>query len=283
MEKNKKAAVMRSLLSVIKHCILIISAFLALFPVYIVVINSAKARLEIFNSPYIPPTPDTWDLVGYDTVFARSDFVLYYKNSLTVMIVSVILILILSSFVAHALTEYKFRCTNFLKVYFMLGMVIPIRLGAVGILRIMKAAHLTNSLWALILVYTVAGMPLAVFIMTQFFSQIPSSLKEAARIDGASEFSIYTMCCQLSRPAIASVAALSISPIWNDIWWPLILASDSSVMTVTLGAQQFMGQFSADWNALLAALSMAIVPLIIFYVLFSKYVMSGTIDGALKG
>jgi raffinose/stachyose/melibiose transport system permease protein len=151
------------------------------------------------------------------------------------------------------------------------------------VLKIMTALKLTNTLWALILIYAVAGMPLAIFILTQFFRQIPSTLKEAARIDGASEFHIYLMCVKLIRPAIASVAALSVSPIWNDIWWPLILASTKDVMTVTLGAQQFLGQFSTNWNALLAALSMAMIPLVILYVLFSKYVMSGMIEGAVKG
>ena len=246
-------------------------------------LNSVKARLAIFNHPYALPTPQTWDLVGYATVFSRSDFLLYYKNSLIVITCSLFLILFLGSLVSYALTEYRFRGRNVMFIYFILGIMIPIRLGSVGVLKIMSALKLTNTLWSLVLIYAVAGMPLAIFILTQFFRQIPSTLKEAARIDGASEFHIYLMCFKLIRPAIASVAALSVSPIWNDIWWPLILASTKDVMTVTLGAQQFLGQFSTDWNALLAALSMAMIPLVILYVLFSKYVMSGMIEGAVKG
>jgi raffinose/stachyose/melibiose transport system permease protein len=267
----------------VKHAILIFSAAAALFPVLIIVMNSVKERLAIFNHPYALPTAETWDIIGYTTVFLRSDFVLYYKNSLIVIVCALFLILLLGSLVSYALTEYRFRGNNVLFIYFILGIMIPIRLGSVGVLKIMTALKLTNTLWALILIYAVAGMPLAIFILTQFFRQIPSTLKEAARIDGASEFHIYLMCVKLIRPAIASVAALSVSPIWNDIWWPLILASTKDVMTVTLGAQQFLGQFSTNWNALLAALSMAMIPLVILYVLFSKYVMSGMIEGAVKG
>ncbi len=283
MNVNTKSRVMIRIASVIKHAILVFSAAAALFPVLIVMLNSLKARLEIFNHPYALPTAQTWDTVGYATVFSRSDFLLYYKNSLIVIVCALFLILFLGSLVSYALTEYRFRGSNALFIYFILGIMIPIRLGSVGVLKIMSTLKLTNTLWALVLVYAVAGMPLAIFILTQFFRQIPSTLKEAARIDGASEFHIYLMSVQLIRPAIASVAALSVSPIWNDIWWPLILASKKDVMTVTLGAQQFLGQFATDWNALLAALSMAMVPLVILYVLFSKYVMSGMIEGAVKG
>ena len=283
MNENERARIYTALAKVLKHLILIFSSLLALFPVLIVVLNSFKARLAIFKTPYSLPSKESFDLVGYRTVFARSNFLLYYKNSLLVMLGALVLILILGSLVSFALTEYQFKGASFFSVYFILGMIIPIRLGSVGILKIMMALKLTNTLWSLILIYAVAGMPLAIFIMTNFFRQIPRDIKEAAKLDGASELQIYLFCLKVISPAIASVAALSVSPIWNDIWWPLVLASKENVVTVTLGAQQFVGQFSSDWNALLAALSMAMVPLIILYIVFSKYVISGMVEGAVKG
>ena len=199
------------------------------------------------------------------------------------MLGALFLILFFGTMAAYAIAEYKVKISNFLFVYFLIGIIVPIRLGSVGILEIMVNLHLTNTLTGLILIYTVAGLPLAIFILTQFFRQIPVSLKEAARIDGASEWKIYLMTLNYIKPAIASVAAFSVAPIWNDIWWPLIIAPAEEVCTVTMGAQKFLGQFSNDWNALLSALSMAMVPLVLLYLIFSKHIMRGLVDGAVKG
>lgn len=269
--------------SVGKHAVLISFSILALFPILVIVINSFKERTAIFSNPYSIPNSDTFSLIGYETVLERSNFTLYYKNSLIIMLGALFLILFFGTMAAYAIAEYKVKISNFLFVYFLIGIIVPIRLGSVGILEIMVNLHLTNTLTGLILIYTVAGLPLAIFILTQFFRQIPVSLKEAARIDGASEWKIYLMTLNYIKPAIASVAAFSVAPIWNDIWWPLIIAPAEEVCTVTMGAQKFLGQFSNDWNALLSALSMAMVPLVLLYLIFSKHIMRGLVDGAVKG
>lgn len=266
-----------------KHLILILFSLLALFPVLLIVVNSFKERAAIFNSPYRLPNAETWSLKGYETVFKRSDFILYYKNSLIIMIGALLLVLFLGTLASFAIVEYRMRITELLFLYFLIGIIVPIRLGSVGILEIMVKLHLTNSLLGLILIYTVAGMPLAIFILTQFFRQVPQELKAAARIDGAGEWKLYLMTLNFVRPAIAAVATFSIAPIWNDIWWPLIIAPADKISTVTMGAQKFLGQFSNDWNALLSALSMAMIPLIVLYLIFSKNIMKGIVDGAIKG
>lgn len=269
--------------SISKHAILIGASALALFPILVILINSFKARTAVFGNPYSLPNAETFSMKGYDTVFKRSDFVLYYKNSLIIMLCALILILLFGTMASYAIVEYDLRISKFLFVYFLIGIIVPIRLGSVGILEIMVGLNLTNTLTGLVLIYTVAGLPLAVFILTQFFRQIPVSLKEAARIDGANEWQIYRMTLHFIKPAIASVAAFSIAPIWNDIWWPLIIAPADKVCTVTMGAQKFLGQFSNDWNALLSALSMAMIPLVLLYLVFSKNIMKGIVDGAIKG
>ena len=269
--------------SVGKHAVLISFSILALFPILVIVINSFKERTAIFSNPYSIPNSDTFSLIGYETVLERSNFTLYYKNSLIIMLGALFFILFFGTMAAYAIAEYKVKISNLLFVYFLIGIIVPIRLGSVGILEIMVNLHLTNTLTGLILIYTVAGLPLAIFILTQFFRQIPVSLKEAARIDGASEWKIYLMTLNYIKPAIASVAAFSVAPIWNDIWWPLIIAPAEEVCTVTMGAQKFLGQFSNDWNALLSALSMAMVPLVLLYLIFSKHIMRGLVDGAVKG
>jgi raffinose/stachyose/melibiose transport system permease protein len=158
----------------------------------------------------------------------------------------------------------------------------PIRLGTVSILKLMVALGLVNTLVALILVYLAMGIPLAVFILTQFFRQVPKELKDAARIDGAGEYRIFMLTLPLVKPGLAAVAVFTMLPVWNDLWFPLILAPGESTKTVTLGVQVFLGQFVSDWQAILAALTLAAIPILLLYIIFSKQMLSGITQGAIK-
>ncbi|MBX3083794.1 MAG: carbohydrate ABC transporter permease [Anaerolineae bacterium] len=264
------------------HAILLSYTALALFPVLLVAVNSFKARKAIFGSPYALPTPETFDLVGYNTVFARGDFPRYFLNSLLVTTLSLAFIFIAGTMAAHALSEYKFPGNNFLGLYFALGIMIPIRLGTVSILRLMVSVGLVDTLFALILVYTAMGLPLAIFVLSQFMRQIPRELKDAARVDGASEYRIYWLILPLIRPALGTVMVFNMIPIWNDLWFPLILAPADRNKTVTLGAQAFLGQFLSDWNAVLASLTLAAIPVIVLYIIFSRQLIRGLTAGAVK-
>ena len=264
------------------HAVLLAYGAFALFPVALVVINSFKERRAIFRSPYALPDADTFSLVGYRTVFSGARFDLYFLNSLIVTGVSLALVLLFASMAAHALAEYRFRGNTLLGLYLALGIMIPIRLGTVSILRIMVALGLTDTLWSLILVYTAQGIPLAVFILSVFMRQVPRELKDAARIDGASEYRIYGLIMPLVRPALGTVAVFTMIPIWNDLWFPLVLASGERTKTVILGAQVFLGQYVNDWNAVLASLTLAMVPIIVLYVIFSRQLIRGLTQGAVK-
>jgi raffinose/stachyose/melibiose transport system permease protein len=142
---------------------------------------------------------------------------------------------------------------------------------------------LTNSIAGLVIVYAAQGIPISTLILTDFLRQVPSDLKDAARIDGASEYGIFfRLVLPLARPAMGTVAMFAMIPIWNDLWFPLVLAPSESTRTVTLGAQQFLGEFSSDWNALLAALSTATLPIFALYLLFSRQMIRGVTAGAVK-
>jgi raffinose/stachyose/melibiose transport system permease protein len=190
--------------------------------------------------------------------------------------------LLVSSMAAFALARYEFRGNTLLGLYLSLGIMIPIRLGTVSILQMMKSIGLIDTLWSLILVYTASGIPLAVFILTQFMRQIPTGLLDAARIDGASEYRIYRLVLPLIRPALGTVAVFNMIPIWNDLWFPLILASSERSKTVILGAQIFLGQYINDWNAVLASLTLAMIPVVVLYVIFSRQLIRGLTSGAVK-
>ena len=126
------------------------------------------------------------------------------------------------------------------------------------------------------------SIPIAVTLMIAYFRTVPTELKEAARIDGAGEFRTFLIALPIVRPGLAAVATLTMLPVWNDLWFPLILAPSRQNQTVTLGVQQFVGQFMNDYPALLAALSLGIVPLVVLYVIFSRQFIRGLSQGAVK-
>ncbi|KOF14428.1 sugar ABC transporter permease [Ensifer adhaerens] len=265
------------------HIALIAYTLISLFPVFLTIINSFKDRNAIFRAPLTVPTPQTFSLIGYQTVLGQGDFVTYFQNSFIVTIVAIALVLLFGAMAAFALSEYRFRGNTLMGLYLAIGIMIPIRLGTVAILQGMVAANLVNTLTALILVYTAQGLPLAVFILSEFMRTVSDDLKNAGRIDGLSEYSIFfRLVLPLIRPAMATVAVFTMIPIWNDLWFPLILAPAEATKTVTLGSQIFIGQFVTNWNAVLAALSLAILPVLVLYVIFSRQLIRGITAGAVK-
>lgn len=269
--------------SIAAHGILLSYTVLALFPVFVILINSFKTRKAIFRNPLQLPGPDTFSTIGYDTVLKQGDFFLYFQNSLIVTVVSLFFVLLFGAMAAFALAEYRFKGNALLGLFLALGIMIPIRIGTVAILKMMVASGLVNTLTALILVYTAQGLPLAVFILTEFMKQVSADLKNAGRIDGLSEYAIFfRLVLPLVRPAMATVAVFNMIPIWNDLWFPLILAPSEATKTLTLGSQVFIGQFVTNWNAVLAALSMAIIPVLVLYVIFSRQLIRGITSGAVK-
>lgn len=275
------------------HLVLLPYSFLALFPLTLIILNSFKDRRDLFRDPYKLPISFSFDggfhivdissTSGYEQVFARADVMVYFKNSLIVTGGALLLILITGSMISFALAEYRFPGSRFVALYMALGIMIPIRLGTVSLIGILKDLGLYNTLPALILVYAASGLPVAVFILSEYMRQVPMELKDAARVDGASEYRIlFWLVFPLIRPALATVTVFNLLPIWNGLWFPLTLAPGEKVRTVTLGLSAFAGQYKTDWTALLAALTLAMIPILILYIIFSRQFISGLTRGAVK-
>lgn len=275
------------------HVILIGYSVLALFPTVLILMNSFKDRKDLFRIPYTPPIWFSFDgglhminlfsTKGYEQVLSRASIFTYFGNSIFVTGLSLFLILVLGSMASFALSEYEFKGNRLLGLYMAIGIMIPIRLGTVSLIRLMNTLGVYNTQWALILVYTASGLPIAVFILTEFMRQIPVELKDAARVDGASEYRIlFSFIIPLVRPALATVLVFNMLPIWNDLWFPLTLAPGGNVRTVTLGLSEFAGQYKTDWTALLAALVLAMIPVLVLYIVFSRQFIQGLTRGALK-
>lgn len=265
------------------HTVLLVYTAIALLPMLLIISNAFKSRRAIFSDPLALPGPNTFSVKGFSKVLAVSDFELYFVNSLTVTLVTLVLVLLFAAMAAWALSEYRFRGRLLLGLLFAVGIMVPIRLGTVSILELMVTLDLTNTLTALVLVYTAQGLPLAIFILSEFISQIPKDLKDAARCDGVGEIQIFfSIVVPLIRPAIATVAIFVMVPIWNDLWFPLILSPGEGKQTITLGVQQFVGQYVTDWNAVLAALTLAILPILALYLMLSRQLVRGLTAGAVK-
>jgi len=283
MNASVRTTSVRPFNTVLMHGALILYTLIALFPVFIIIINSFKERKAIFREPLALPDAETFSLIGYNTVLKQGDFFSYFQNSMTVTVVSLFFILLFGAMAAFALSEYRFTGNKWMGLYLALGIMIPIRIGTVAILEMMVATGLVNTLTALVLVYTAQGLPLAIFILSEFMHQVSDDLKNAARVDGLSEYRIFLrIVLPLVRPAMATVAVFNMIPIWNDLWFPLILAPAEETKTLTLGSQIFIGQYVTNWNAVLSALSLAILPVLILYVIFSRQLIRGITSGAVK-
>ncbi len=273
----------KSISSIAVHSVLSLYTVLALAPILLVIMNSFKERKAIFGAPLQPPTFSTFSLVGYASVFSDGSILNYYSNSIIVTVGTIFFTLLFGGMAAWALSEYKFRWNTLLALYLSIGIMVPIRLGSVAIIQLISSLNLINTLTALILVYVAQNLPLAIFILSEFINQIPKDLREAGRCDGLSEYNIFFfIILPLLRPAMATVAVFVMIPVWNDLWFPLLLAPTGDKQTITLGVQQFLGQYITDWNAVLAALSTAIIPVLIFYVIFSRQLIRGLTSGAVK-
>lgn len=269
---------------ILMHGILLAYTVIAVGPVLLLFINTFKTRKAIFANPYAIALPgaETFSTEGFDTVFGNSHFPQYFLNSIIVVLASLLFIMWFGSMAAFALSEYKFKGNTLMGLYMSIGIMIPIRLGSVSLIRLMVSLGLINTLPALILVYTANGLPLAIFVLTSFMQEVPKDLKDAARVDGASEYRIYAMILPLVRPALGTIAVFNMIPVWNDLWFPLILASAENVKTVTLGTQVFVGQFANDYNALLASMTISMIPIVILYIIFSRQLIRGLTSGAVK-
>lgn len=264
------------------YVILTVWAIVVLFPIYTMLINSIKPKRDIFRNPFGLPAEITWD--GYAVAWTDGRFDLYFRNSIFVTLVSLLLVLLLGSLAAYALANWRGRFSGLIYLFFIAGLMVPIRLGTINIFQIIQSMGLTDSIFSLIPVYVAMSMPITVFVLTDFMRAIPSELYDAARVDGASETRIYSsIILPLTRPALATVTIFNLIPIWNDLWFPLIFIRDESQRTVMLGVSLLFGQYQTDWTRILAALTLSAIPLLILYLLMSKQFIKGLTAGAVKG
>lgn len=268
----------------VSHIILIAWSLVVLAPLWTMLVNSIKEKQAIFRAPFDWPTSETRSFEGYESAWIDGNFDLYFRNSIAVTVTSLALILLLGALAGYALASWRGRASSVLYIYFIAGLMIPIRLGTINIVTIVQDLGLNDHLAGLIPIYVAMGLPITVFVLTTFMRGVPRDLIDAARIDGASELRVFgQIMLPLTRPALATALVFNMIPIWNDLWFPLILTRAEDMRTVTYGVSLLFGQYQTDWNAILSTLSLASVPVLILYLLMSKQFIKGLTAGAVKG
>jgi len=264
------------------YVILIIYSMSIFYPIFLMIITSLKENREIFTRPY--SLPQSFNLDSYMYLFKISNYLIYFRNSIIITLTSLLIILALSSLISYVLAKYRFIGSRFLYFYFIAGLIIPIKLGTIGIIKIMLGLHVFDTLAALIIVYVAMGIPFGVFILTDFIRLIPEELSNSARIDGCSEPEIFfRIILPLIRPALAAVAIINFIPIWNDFWFPLLLVRTDNVKTIPLATALLYGQYETNFGLIFSVLVAASLPVIIFYLIMSRQFIKGLSSGALKG
>ena len=262
--------------------VLLVNTLLVLLPMVFMVLSSFKTTREIFQRPFSLPPTLVWQ--NYSAVWQAAHFSLYFRNSVIVTAASMVLILATSTLAAYALGRYQFRGNDLIYLYFLTGIMVPIRLAIIPLFILMRDLRLLDTYWSLILVYTASGLPSAIFILTGFFRTLPRDLDHAARIDGAGELSVLIrVMLPLVRPALAIVTVYNIIPIWNDFFFPLVFIHQDRLKTLPLGLTVFFGEFATNWALLFAGLTLAAAPVIGLYILMSQQFIKGLTAGAVKG
>ena len=261
--------------------VLLLNAFIMVYPLFVMLISSFKTNAEIFTSPFA--LPHSFSLANAQKVWTDTNFVRYLANSIGVTGASIVLIVVFSTMAAYAIARYEFRGNALMLMFFLSGMTVPLKLAIIPLFIQLDTLHLIDSYAGLVLVYVAMGIPSAVFIMTGFLRSLPRELEEAPRIDGASELQVMMLVMlPLARPAMVIVAIQNAVPIWNDFFFPLILITSDSLKTLPQGLTVFMGEFTTNWGVLFTGLSLAALPITLVYIALSRHFIAGITQGAVK-
>ena len=252
-----------------------------LYPIFMMVLSGFKTTPEIFMSPF--SLPERLNTENFQVIWNKTDVPRYFLNSVIVTLSSIILLLVTGTMAAYAIARYKFRGTLMVSLFFLSGLMLPIRLAIIPLFIQLKYLGLIDSLLGLIFIYTAMSLPATVFILTGFLRSLPKELEDSARMDGASELRIMIdIMVPLISPALVIAGIYSAVPIWNDFFFPLIFIQSPEWKTLAQGLTSFFGEYSINYGVLYAGLSLASLPMILIFIVQSRRFIAGMTAGALK-
>ncbi|WP_244996420.1 carbohydrate ABC transporter permease [Paenibacillus sp. FSL W8-0186] len=279
---------------VVMSVVLLAVSLVMLAPFLIMVLTSFKTMGEI-QSPTFSLFPKVWHFDNYAEALSRGDWLKYFYNSFVVTIITVVVSLVLNSMAGYSFARLKFPGRDILFFSVLIGIMVPAQTTMIPTFLMMKQFPLAggnnlfgqdgigfiNSYTGLILPF-IAGS-FGIFLCRQFFLNFPRALDEASQIDGASKFRVfYQIYLPLSKPILATLAIFKTTSAWNDYMWPLIMTNTEGMRTVQLGLTIFRGETNVEWNLLMAATTLVVLPLVVLFLAAQKYFVQGIVTTGLK-
>jgi ABC-type glycerol-3-phosphate transport system permease component len=261
--------------------IYLLLAALILYPIVWMIYSSFKANPDIFANVFA--LPSTLFLENYVTVFTKGAMGVYFRNSLLVSTVSVAGLLVFSSLAAYAFATFRFRGSTPLFMILLLGLMVPPQALIISGFKLMSILDLIDTYWALIFTYF-GWTSFGILVLRNFFQSVPRDIKDAARVDGAGHWAMFSqIMLPLARPSLSTIAIFYFMWVWNEFIYPLVYMQTPDKYTIPLGVLFFNGRYAVEWGLQMSALAVAtVVPLIVYYV-FQKQFIRGILAGALKG
>ncbi|MGP3947654.1 carbohydrate ABC transporter permease [Streptomyces sp. 7N604] len=278
-EKGREGTV----LNVFSHGMLVLWAFMVAMPLLWAVMTSFKTDREIFTSPW--SLPSSLQFGNWSRAWSQAHMSDYFLNTILVVGGSLIGTMVLGSMAAYVLARFEFPGNRFIYFLFIGGMSFPIILALVPLFYVMNNMGLLNTLHGLVLVYIAYSLPFTVFFMTAFFRTLPTSVAEAAFMDGASHTrTFFQVMLPMAKPGLISVGIFNFLGQWNQYMLPTVLNTDPDKKVLQQGLVQLAVSqgYKGDWSGLFAGLVMAMLPVLAAYIIFQRQVVAGLTAGALK-
>lgn len=276
---KKKNAPVKALI----FAIFVLFSVVQLYPLVFLFFMSLKDNNEIFGGN-IAGLPQNWHWENYKSAFRDGNIGLYLFNSVFVTFTTILFTIILASMVAYAITRMKLRSNRFVKAYFSLGMMIPLHAVLLPVFIILRDLKMLSTYQALIIPYVAFALPLAIYVLSNFFASLPIELEESACLDGCGLFRAFVqIILPLITPAIATVSIFTFLSTWNEMMFAITYVSKNQFRTLTVGIMQMVGQYTTNWGGLAAGLVVATIPTILMYLLMSNQIESGMVADAVKG
>lgn len=267
---------------VFAYLFMALCVLVALFPIVWVVLSSFKTNREILSNGL--QLPSTFSFSGYKQALEMAPILKFFVNSLIVSFASTALNVFILAMAGYVFAKKKFRFKNLIFGILSLSMVIPSTALMSPVYTVITKLHLYDTKMALILVYTALNMPISLMILRSAFAAIPTELEEAAYIDGAGFFrTFWQVMMPCAKGGLASAAVLAFLGSWNEFTFALLLTSSTSTRTLPLSLSYFTSQFSFNYTAMFAAITIAVLPSIIVFSIFQEQVCSSLTAGSVKG
>jgi len=264
------------------NAILMIFTISCIYPVIWMIYSSFKTSAE-FNRSIIT-LPETMIFKNYIDAFRISHMGTYTINSMFNAFISLAFVMLIAFITGYFLSRFKFRGRNLIYYTFLFGMLIPIPALLIPLFIQFKSLGLFDQRFTLIIPYVAFGLPFSVFLVESFMTSIPKEMEEAAMIDGSGFLRmLFRIIMPLCTPILTTIAILQFFSKWNEFPFALVLVNNEKLKTIPIGLLNFSSQFSTNYPMKMAALTLAILPVIIIYLGFNKKIIEGMTSGAIKG